>query len=115
MPSGRLLTWTPTHSEAAEAYIQSFIDDSRNQDGYSAQVLPSIAGLAIELNATRTRLYSWSEQEETDFADILGRVNRFQESFLINNGLSGHYNPTITKLIPGSTDYVSIAPRPLRR
>ena len=100
MPSGPILTWTPEHSEKAEEYLQYFIDSAMDEEpSYNQQVLPSIAGRAVKLNMGRTTLYSRAEHEETGFADILGRVNRFRESFLLNNGLNGNYNPTIAKLI----------------
>jgi len=105
MPSGRLSTWTPEYSKSAEAYIQSFIDQTREEDGYNAQVLPSIAGLALELNVSRSTLYSWANNEETGFSGILGRLNKLQEGFLLNNGLNGKYNSAIAKLVLGKHGY----------
>lgn len=67
--------------------------------------LPSIEGLAAHLKVHRDTLYKWAE-EYKEFSDILEQLRVVQAERLINNGLSGNYNPTITKLILSKHGYV---------
>ena len=61
-------------------------------------MMPSIAGLACELDVGRNTLYDWASQENNEFSNILARCNVLQERELLNNGLNGEFNPAITKL-----------------
>lgn len=60
--------------------------------------LPSIAGLAIYLDCSRKTVYNWAEQNP-EFLHILEKLLSTQEVKLINGGLKGFYNATISKLI----------------
>lgn len=60
--------------------------------------LPNIGGLAVHLKVRRSTLYEW-EREHEDFSDIMEHLRAIQENRLINGGLSGSYNPTISKVI----------------
>jgi hypothetical protein len=60
--------------------------------------LPSIEGLARYLGVARSTVYEW-EKIHSEFSDILEQVKQEQAERLINNGLSGDYNSTISKLI----------------
>lgn len=62
------------------------------------EVIPSIAGLACYTEKSRGNIYAYGDQSE-EFKDILEGILRLQESKLINAGLKGDFNPTITKLI----------------
>lgn len=68
--------------------------------GYEAvgEVIPSIAGLACYAEKSRGNIYAYGEQSE-EFKDILEGIMRLQESKLLNSGLTGAFNSTITKLI----------------
>ena len=70
--------------------------------GYT--ILPSIEGLARYLEVSRDTLYEW-EKQYPEFSDILEAVRAEQADRLINNGLSGDYNPTITKLMLSKHGY----------
>lgn len=76
----------------------------------NGEVVPSIAGLALHLGRGRPTLYRWAA-EDADFAEIMERVKTQQEAALLNGGLSGELNATITKLMlanHGYTDKQSI-------
>lgn len=60
--------------------------------------LPSIEGLAYEIKVSKNTLYEW-EKKHTEFQDVMDELRAKQAQFLINNGLSGAFNPTITKVI----------------
>lgn len=88
----------------AEEYLRSCEDEEveRGTDDrpvYAMKVkLPSIEGLARYLEIARSTIYKWKETYP-EFSDILEDLLSEQSEKLINNGLSGDYNPTITKLI----------------
>ncbi len=60
--------------------------------------LPSVAGLARWLRVSRETIYAWSGENRV-FSDIYQDVMAEQEQRLLNNGLSGKYQPIITKLL----------------
>lgn len=60
--------------------------------------LPTIEGFASFLGVNKTSLYEW-EKEHEGFSNALDKIRQEQQKRLINNGLSGDYNPTIAKLI----------------
>lgn len=60
--------------------------------------LPSVEGLARYLGVARSAVYVWAERHQ-EFKDILEDILAEQAERLINNGLSGDYNSTISKLI----------------
>jgi hypothetical protein len=61
--------------------------------------LPTVEGLAIHLNVNRSTIYEWRQKHE-EFSDIIERMLALQASQLIQNGLVGHYNSTITQTPP---------------
>ena len=62
------------------------------------EVIPTIAGLACYVGKNRDSIYQY-KKESAEFSDILDGIMRLQESKLINQGLTGAFNSTITKLI----------------
>lgn len=70
--------------------------------------LPSIAGLAVYLKVSRDSIYAWRDTDSElgkRFSDILSEILAEQEKRLINGGISGTYNPMITKLALGKHGY----------
>jgi hypothetical protein len=65
--------------------------------------LPTVEGLAVHLCVARQTLYDWanskSDRYHPEFSDILEALLAAQGSQLIQNGLKGEYNSTITKLM----------------
>jgi hypothetical protein len=69
--------------------------------------IPSIEWLANHLELHRDTIHQWEKEEgKEDFSDILRELRNEQAKRLINNGLSGAYNPTIAKLILSKHWYV---------
>ena len=62
------------------------------------EVIPTIEGLAVFLNVSRKTLYNWKAENE-EFLHILDDLMARQAKELFSNGLTGDFNPTITKLI----------------
>jgi len=104
----------------ASAYLDTCTDNISEK--IKKVSLPSIEGFALFLGIHRDTVYDWESKSKTDtvdgekdpafelyeqFSDILARVRQEQAKRLIDNGLSGNYNPTIAKLLLSSKhDYV---------
>jgi len=63
--------------------------------------LPTREGLANRLGVVVKTLTNWGERNE-DFLLALEKLDGFQKNELINKGLAGLYNATITKLLLSS-------------
>ncbi len=76
------------------------LSDAYVEGGYieAGQVIPSVAGLAIMLRVARETLYNWS-REHDEFLGTLEQLKMWQENALLNSGLDGTFNSTITKLV----------------
>lgn len=90
MRTGRPSKLTPAIAKKAKDYV----DGGFTKDG----VVPSVAGLAVHLGFRRNRLYEWGAKNQ-DFQDTLDAIQDKQQALLLNNGLSGDFNSTITKLM----------------
>lgn len=60
--------------------------------------LPTIEGFAQFIGVNKTSLYEW-EKKYPQFSNALDKIRQEQQQRLLDNGLSGDYNPTIAKLI----------------
>lgn len=96
--AGRPTAYKPEMLEKAKAYIEGGYKDLD-------QIIPSIAGLAVHLGVAKSTIYKWCEDKDHPFSDILALSNATQEVTLINGGLSGKLNSTITKLVLGKHGY----------
>ena len=67
--------------------------------------LPTLEGLALELEIHRDTIYEWCK-EHPEFSDIIERLKKKQADMLINYGLSGDYNPTISKVLLTKHGYI---------
>lgn len=82
----------------ARAYVQTTGD-------YSNPLLPSIEGLAYNLDVARDTMYAW-EKDNKEFSYILEKLRQVQATKLIDKGLNSQYNSTIAKLILSKHGYV---------
>lgn len=97
MPAGRPTEYNSQVLSDAINYVQNFSNDSK--EGQTLKVnLPTIEGLALYLEISRSTLYLW-QKEYKEFSDIIEVLQQKQAQVLINNGLSGNYNPTIAKVL----------------
>lgn len=67
-------------------------------------VVPSRAGLALELKLSRETLTNWSEANP-EFLGTLERLSWLQERISLNGGLKGDLNSTIVKLLLANHGY----------
>lgn len=90
----------------AWSYVQDFANDSLEVTQTGATLptvnlkvqLPTIEGLALYLEISRSTLYLWQKEHQA-FSDIIEVLQQKQAQVLINNGLGGRYNPTIAKVL----------------
>lgn len=69
-------------------------------------LVPSVGGLAVYLNKARSTIYSWAKDDDKKaFSDLLEILLAKQEKLLLNGGLSGDFNASITKLMLSKHDY----------
>jgi DNA-packaging protein gp3 len=98
--------YTPEMLTRAQEYLDSCVDEELERGGkddervvYGIKVkLPTKGGLARFLGVSRDTLYEWAKIYD-EFSDIMEQLGADQEDKLINNGLSGDYNPTIAKVL----------------
>lgn len=84
-------------------YSQEILDKTKEYlEKYEElkEVIPTVAGLASYLKIARSTIYEWIGQEDKQaFSDILEGILSEQEKTLINKGLRGVFNSTITKMM----------------
>lgn len=98
MPAGRPTDYTPELVEKARFYLE----DYKSQD----DVIPSVVGLSKYISISRACINRWgTEEDKTEFKDILEKINTEQHNVLINKGLSGEFNSAIAKLVLGKHGY----------
>jgi predicted CopG family antitoxin len=92
MGTGRPTVYSEKLLERARGYLTSYKD--------MGDLIPSIAGLACVLGITRETCHAWARDPEKEaFSDILKELAQRQERELLNGGLGGHMNSTISKLV----------------
>lgn len=96
---GRPTKLTPELIGKAKSYLESCSD-------INAEYLPTVEGLALELDISRETVYDW-EGKSDDFSDIVSKLRAAQGQKLIQKALNGTYNASIAKLIlSGKHNYV---------
>lgn len=83
--------------QKARDYITNYKDHEH--------AMPSIVGMAIVLNISKSTLYDWADQEGNAFSDILDECMDNQELTLFNNALTNQFNASIAKLALGKHGY----------
>ena len=90
------------YSQEIVEKAQHYLDNYEEYD----HKIPSSAGLSLVLGLSRETLRLWSKDEDKkEFMGILEAINQKQECVLLDNGLDGTFNSTITKLVLGKHGY----------
>jgi len=85
------------YTEEKIALARMYLEGGWEEQG---DAVPQIAGLALAMGITRETARVWAKDEEKqEFSVIFTRVQAIQERKLINRGLSGEFNPAITKMM----------------
>lgn len=103
--------YNPEILQKAKDYLAKAIDDEytvgdKERPIYKIRVkLPSIEGCAVFLGIHKDTIYEW-EKIHPEFSDVIEALRATQAERLINEGLAGTYNPTISKLLLAKHGYV---------
>lgn len=112
---GRPLEYSEEILKKAWEYLESCVDEEKQTVKQSSEKyemfdnklkvkIPTKGGLARYLDVARETLYDWA-RKYPEFSDVMEAVGAEQEERLINNGLSGDYNPTIAKVLLSKHGY----------
>lgn len=96
-PGGRPTSYSNEMLSTAKDYLENF------KDVYD-DAIPSIAGLACVLGVSKSTVYLWRDSHQ-EFSDTLNRILTSQERNTLNGGVTGVFNPTISKLILANHGY----------
>jgi hypothetical protein len=106
---GRPIEYKPEVVEKVKAYLKDCQDEEIQRiksDGekstsyeYRTKVkIPTIEGLANVLEIHKDTIYEW-EKIYPEFSDVIIKLRQEQANRLILGGLSGTYNPIISKVL----------------
>lgn len=98
MANGRPTILNEDLLKKAEEYLSSCIGK-----------LPTKEGLALYLHVSRDTIYAWgrgTEGLEAKFSYIFDKIMAEQGERLIQGGLYGKFNPTITKMMLSKHGYI---------
>lgn len=90
-PVGRPSKYNEEAQELAEDYLLNY-----SQDG---DLVPTLVGLALHLDVATNTIYNWANENNPEFLRVFTRLEQMQHRALVNGGLSGDYNPAITKMM----------------
>ncbi|MGX7894395.1 terminase small subunit [Tsuneonella sp. HG222] len=111
-PVGRPSKYTPVVLTQTREYIASCRDSVKlfhktrgdKSDTFERLVfanIPTKEGLALHLGVHRDTVQEWAKHHP-EFSVALEQLDQKQRDMLIKGGLSGQYNPMITKLVLSS-------------
>lgn len=108
---GRPTKYTKEYIDKVDEYLEANIDEevqvvkqANTEKGYEIYDnklrvrLPTLKGFALFIDVNESTLYEW-DKKYPEFSKSLEKIKTEQHNRLINQGLSGHYNSTIAKLI----------------
>ena len=83
------------YSAELQAQVQNYLENYEEYD----DLIPSIAGLSCAIGVSKDTLNEWSKHEDKpNFSVTFKAIKHKQERVLLNKGLGGVFNSTITKL-----------------
>lgn len=89
------------YTDAIQKKADKYVDGGFTECG---DIVPSRAGLALELRVSRETLTNW-EKAHPKFLGTLERLSWIQERVSLNGGLKGELNSTIVKLLLSNHGY----------
>lgn len=98
MAGGRPTTYTQEVIEKARDYLIKYES--------CGEVVPTVVGLCRFIGRSKATVYNWiKEDDKKEFLDIVNEIEEYQHVKLVSGGLSGGFNPMITKLILSKHGY----------
>ena len=98
MRTGRPVEYRPEYATLVDDYLATCgpqYDEHGKRTGFN---LPKIEGYALFIGVTKSTVYEW-EQKYDDFSDALEKIRAIQHNTLVDRGVTGEFNSTITKLM----------------
>lgn len=113
---GRPMEYGSEVIDKTKRYIQDCIDepyqqiktegkDSTTWENKLKVKVPTKEGLALFLCVSRQTIYDWGKKYP-EFAELLEQMMAIQADRLVQGGLSGEYNSTISKVMLSNHGYV---------
>lgn len=87
------------YNEDMQAQAERYVEEWDQFD-----TVPSRVGLCCFLGIDKSTSYEW-EGVHPEFSDTCKAVDTLQERVAVNNGISGKFNSTITKLVLANHGY----------
>lgn len=117
MPAGRPSKYKSAYCKKVDEYLSLNQDEAHRliksegvqSTSYENKIkvnLPTVEGFCTFIGVPKETAYRWRDRHE-DFRCSLAKVVKEQKRRLLENGLSGDYNPTIAKLILSSNHGMS--------
>src|SRR5690349_11330054 len=105
-PGGRPTKLTKDLVDLASRYLSEWKTDDDT-------VIPTIEGLCLFIDIANKTLLAWEKEKPADtdeeihaeFCKVADNVRRIQAKMLVNGGINGKFNSTITKLMLGKHGY----------
>ncbi len=70
------------------------------------EVIPSIEGLSLYINLSRSNIYEWlKDDNKKDFQDIVNRILAKQGGMALNGGMAGTFNPKNSAVLLSKHNY----------
>lgn len=88
----------------ATEYTEAMLEKAKEYVAGNNDAISSVAGLAVYMGICRATVYKWKD-DNPEFADTLARLLTMQEHQALNNGITGEFNATITKLVLANHGY----------
>jgi hypothetical protein len=102
MPAGRPTLYSEEKLVLAKEYLQKCKGMLVVSEGFDPpkQIkidVPSISALAAELEVARETIWDWCKDEDKkEFSNTINAIFALQEASLVENGLIGKFNPTMS-------------------
>lgn len=90
---GRPSKLTEEALEKAEHYVENFKE--------YGDVVPTVVGMALALGVSTVSVYKWAQSEDPNerFVNSFMKIDQLQHKGLVNGGLTGGFNPAVTKMM----------------
>lgn len=109
---GRPIKYSPVFIKKVDEYLATCVDkecEFHKTRGFRSDSfervlkvnLPKIEGFSEYVGVPLSTIYDW-EKTRDDFSEALNKIRKAQHNRLVDESLSGNYNPVIAKLMLSS-------------
>lgn len=81
-------------------YSDKVLKDAKSYISKCPDTIPTVVGLCHCIKRSKSTVYSWAKDDDkAEFLDILEQIEEMQEKTLVQGGILGEFNATITKMM----------------